>query len=490
MMKKRLIYSSIFILSFIVSVLFSLKTPLKVSASSYNYNDFLNTIEAPEAMIVKQVIKSGEILNDENEPIEFGLLKDIFVLESETLGTRIYLLDQTKNRIIVLNENFEYIGKYPNFEIVEGIPANPDFILNSPSGIHVTEKYIYVADTEGQRVGVFTHNWGLKKSIKKPDDPTFETVAFKPLKVAVDTNERIYVVASNIFEGILDINPDYTFNRYVGSRSAELTFWQRLRSLLFTRAQESKTGLNLAVTYNNILVDNGGFIYALSSRNSGKPVQRINYKSDDVLKQNGYGPVVGDYQIYDQYSEFIDITIGESESYSILDRTMGRIFTYDFEGHLLYISGGANIFQIPEALTYFGENLLVVDSSSKSLVILEPSEFTHQVNKATAAYYQNDYVKAAEEWEKVLTLNTNYLLAYGGIGKAQYRQGKYQEAMENFKLASDIDNYSAAYKEYRTERLENILPYVIIIGFLGIIAILIRSVYKNLKHAKEEGGDE
>ena len=96
MMKKRLIYSSIFILTFIVSVLFSLKTPLKVSASSYNYNDFLNTIEAPEAMIVKQVIKSGEILNDENEPIEFGLLKDIFVLESETLGTRIYLLDQTK----------------------------------------------------------------------------------------------------------------------------------------------------------------------------------------------------------------------------------------------------------------------------------------------------------------------------------------------------------------------------------------------------------
>ena len=64
MMKKCLIYSSIIIFSFIVSVLISLKTPLKVSASSNNYNDFLNTIEAPEAMIVKQVIKSGEILND------------------------------------------------------------------------------------------------------------------------------------------------------------------------------------------------------------------------------------------------------------------------------------------------------------------------------------------------------------------------------------------------------------------------------------------
>jgi tetratricopeptide (TPR) repeat protein len=488
MTKKRLIYSIIFILTFILSVALALETPLQANASSYNYNDYLNTIEAPEALIVKQVIKSGEILDDKNNPVEFGLLKDIFVLQSPNLGTRIYLLDQTKNRIIVLNEKFEYIRKYP--ELDEGIPAPPGVALNAPSGIHVTEKYIYVADTENQRVGVFTHNWGVKTSITKPDDPTFESVAFKPLKVSVDANERIYVVASNIFEGILEINPDYTFNRYVGSRSAELTFWQRLRTILFTRAQEAKTGLNLAVTYNNILVDSGGFIYALSSRSSGKPVQRINYKSGDVLKQYGYGGVLGDYQIADKYSEFIDITIGESETYSILDRTMGRIFTYDFEGHLLYISGGSSIFQIPEALTYYGENLLVVDSSSKSLVVLEPTEFARQVNKATAAYYQNDYVKAAEEWEKVLTLNTNYLLAYGGIGKAQYRQGKYQEAMENFKLASDIANYSAAYKEYRTERLENILPYVLVIFFLGIIALMVRGAYKNYKKAKEEGGDE
>ena len=90
---------------------------------------------------------------------------------------------------------------------------------------------------------------------------------------------------------------------------------------------------------------------------------------------------------------------------------------------------------------------------------------------------------------KVLTLNTNYLLAYGGIGKAQYRQGKYQEAMENFKLASDIANYSAAYKEYRTERLENILPYVLVIFFLGIIALMVRGAYKTIK-SQRRGGDE
>ena len=219
MTKKRLIYSIIFILTFILSVALALETPLQASASSYNYNDYLNTIEAPEAMIVKQVIKSGEILDDKNNPVEFGLLKDIFVLQSPNLGTRIYLLDQTKNRIIVLNEKFEYIRKYP--ELDEGIPAPPGVALNAPSGIHVTEKYVYVADTENQRVGVFTHNWGVKTSITKPDDPTFESVAFKPLKVSVDATNGFTWLLQH-FRRYSRYQPDYTFNRYVGSRSPNL----------------------------------------------------------------------------------------------------------------------------------------------------------------------------------------------------------------------------------------------------------------------------
>src|SRR5690554_3653609 len=186
----------IFIVIIFVSLLtLSLDIP-KIKGASYNYSEFLLTIEAPEAMIVKQVIKSGDLKDEINQPIEFGVLKDVFVLESETLGTRIYILDQTNNRIITLNENFEYIGKYPNIEPVEGIPVNDAFTLHSPSGIHVTEKNIYVADTEGERVAVFTHNWGLRQAISKPDDPTFDEVAFKPLKVSIDNidgkTERIY----------------------------------------------------------------------------------------------------------------------------------------------------------------------------------------------------------------------------------------------------------------------------------------------------------
>lgn len=481
------------ILLIIFTLYLFIVTSVNVNATSYNYSEYLQAIEAPEAMIVKRIIASEDIIDDEGKPIVFGNLKDVFVLESETLGTRIYLLDSTNNRIIVLDEQFEYIRQYPRKEdliVPPGGELNINYILKSPSGIFVTESSIYVADTEGERLAIFTHNWGLRKSIKNPDDPTFENITFKPLKVAVDKNERIYVVASNIFEGIIDFNPDYTFNRYIGASSQTQSVWEKILSLIVSREQSSKRGLNLAITYNNITIDQGGFIYALSNRASGKPVRKINSKGSDVLKQKGYGLVLGDYQIYSEFSNFVDITVGMSETYSVLDKTMARIFTYDFEGRLLYISGGSSIFRIPEALAYFDENLLVVDSSNKNLVILEPTEFGHQVNIATNAYYNNNYEEAALEWEKVLKLNTNYFPAYGGIGKAQYRQGLYKEAMENFKLATDIYNYSAAYKEYRTQKLEHILPYVLITSFIGIIALMAGSVIKRIKVSKVEGGDD
>lgn len=483
----------------IIFTLYILIAPtLSVNATSYNYSEYLRAIEAPEAMIVKRIIASGDIIDDDGEKVTFSNLRDVFVLESETLGTRIYLLDSDnnvleKNRIIVLDENFEYLRQYPkkeDFIVPPNGELNYDYLLKNPSGLFVTESAIYIADTDAERLAIFTHNWGLRKAIKNPEDPTFDNLSFKPLKVAVDKNNRIYVVASNVFEGIIDFNPDYTFNRYIGSSAQSESVWSKIWSLIVTREQSSKRGLSLAITYNNLTVDDGNFIYALSNRASGKPVRKINSKGSDVLKQKGYGLVLGDYQIYSEYSNFVDITIGKSETYSVLDKTMARIFTYDFEGKLLYISGGSSIFRIPEAISYFGENLLVVDSSNKNLVILEPTEFAHQVNLATDAYYLNNYEEAAIEWEKVLMLNTNYFPAYGGIGKAQYRQGLYQEAMENFKLATDIYNYSAAYKEYRTQKLEHVLPYILIAGFVVVIGVMTFSVVKRMQESKLEGGDD
>jgi tetratricopeptide (TPR) repeat protein len=482
------------LLIILLSALF-LGITVNVRAASYTYSEFLEPIESPDAMILKRVINTNNILDDSGLPIAFGALKDVFVLESEKpeLGTRIYLLDSSNNRIVVLDQNYEFVCVYPGMEPGNGLDDN--FFLHSPSGLFVTDNAIYVADTDAKRVAIFNHKWGLIKSIKNPDDPTFENAEFKPLKVAVDRNGRIYVISSNIFEGIIDFNPDYTFNRYVGMALAEMPFWKKLFSIFATEEQRSKMGLKLAITYTNLNIDTANFIYAVSSYSTGKPVQKINSKGSNVLKQYGYGKVVGDYQFpANKPSNFVDIALGPSEMYSVLDDAMGRIFTYDFEGNLLYICGGigsqASLFNSPEAISYFGEDLLIVDSINQNLVVYEPTEFAKQVNMASKAYYENDYEQAAIEWEKVLRLNTNYPLAYDGIGKAQYRQGKYKEAAANFKLAADVKSYSNAYKEYRAQQLQHIMPYVLVVGLSGAIFLLIRSIYRSTKNSNEEGSDE
>ena len=84
----------------------------------------------------------------------------------------------------------------------------------------------------------------------------------------------------------------------------------------------------------------------------------------------------------------------------------------------------------------------------------------------------------------MLTKNANYEIAYNGIGKYLLREGRYKEAIENFKLGHDSYYYSKAYKEYRNQILRDNFGYI----FLGIVVlaglIITRIIYK--KHKKGE----
>jgi tetratricopeptide (TPR) repeat protein len=64
-------------------------------------------------------------------------------------------------------------------------------------------------------------------------------------------------------------------------------------------------------------------------------------------------------------------------------------------------------------------------------------------------------------------MNTNYELAYLGIGKALNLRGEYKEAMKYFKLAHNATYYSKAYSNYRdgilNENFNLIMTCVVVI---------------------------
>jgi hypothetical protein len=53
-------------------------------------------------------------------------------------------------------------------------------------------------------------------------------------------------------------------------------------------------------------------------------------------------------------TSFVDIAARPDGLYSVLDRQRGRIFTYESDGHLLYVFGGLgtteSTFRVPVAL--------------------------------------------------------------------------------------------------------------------------------------------
>lgn len=287
--------------------------------------------------------------------------------------------------------------------------------------------------------------------------------------------------------------------------SAWDAFW-----LLFTsEAQRKAQGYRLATTFVNLNIDKDNYLYTVSSSSEGTEViKKLNYKGKDVLTRNGYFPQNGDIttisgrvKVPTGPSELIDIDVNDYGSYSVLDRTRGRIFTYDFEGNLLYIGGQlgniggvannqSSLFLKPEALTYYGDYILVVDSLNKNLVVMEYTPFAKLVNQATYHYYHGEYDKAREVWEEVLVLNTNYYLAYAGIGKAQLRDGNYNEAMENLKIGYDDANYSKAYQKYRYDKLMVISPYIIGAGLVLVVVAFVLSIRTSVRKEREEEKSE
>ena len=456
--------------------------------AAYNYA-FWDTIDSAEAMHVLRVIDNSNIKSDlgVEKPITLGDLRDVFYYEDA-----IYVSDATSNKIHVFNENYDYVKSLPDASDALGQ-------LNSPQGIHVLNDLLYVADYNNNRIAIFDlTNDRLVQEVKNPNDAIFDNLVFKPLRVSVDRTGRMNVIAYDVYEGIMEFDIEGNFNRYFGTNTIKLSVLDALIYRFSTKEQREKMALKLQTSFTSMDIDDDGYIYTASRLEYWAPVKKLNFKGRNILESKGYVGVVGDakFQETDNRtttgpSAIIDVAVhGDNERFTILDNTRGRLFTYDIEGNLLYISGGKgseqNKLSGPTAVTYQNERILVTDNVSNSLMVFEPIAFGELVNLATTQYYDMEYVAAKTTWESVLKLNSNYFLAYAGIGRAQLREGNHKQAMTNLKLGYDYYNYSKAFEQNRNEQLANTLPYVLVGGFV-IMGILLA---KSIKNAIKREGDD
>jgi tetratricopeptide (TPR) repeat protein len=234
-------------------------------------------------------------------------------------------------------------------------------------------------------------------------------------------------------------------------------------------------------------------------------IKRINPSGKDVLTRNGYSVPKGDL-VYIRTggtvaergpSRFSAVTVNDYGVYTLADEKSGRLFSYDDEGNLLYISGGrgnelTNL-NTPVAIRYQGENIIALDRENQSVIRFEPTDIAISINKAVRYHYIGNLIASSEEWKNVVAQNPNYEYAYVGIGKSLLNEGRYVEAMSYFQTGFSVSYYSKAYKLYRDEQVNKYFTAVMSVVLIGAGGLIGYKIYRNIrykKHDSEEVGDE
>ena len=373
--------------------------------------------------------------------------------------------------------------------------------------------FIYVCDYDNNQVlCVDSQTLEIKIAITNPNEYenvlVFDAQVFQPQKVVTDNAGRIYVIANGVFEGILQFDASGIYKRFTGVNNVTLTAWDIFWLSISTEAQYESRKSYINTTFTSMAVDvSGTFIYSTASPitnsngsvNATAMIKKLNPAGKDVLRRNGYAPPQGDLtyvadtangaEIAVGPSSFNAIAVNEYGMYTVVDSKRNRLFTYDNEGHLLYISGESgkytNVLDAPVAIQYYGDDIIVLDKNTKELKVFVSTEIGSYINKAVELEYKGDVDGAAEYWKKVIKFNANYEYAYVGVGKKYLKDKEYKTAMQYFKSGSNKLQYSEAYKLYRNNLIKKYAPTVlyVVLG-LTVILVVFKVVRKKLGKGK------
>ncbi len=496
-MKKFFNWKKVIALSLAVLTL-SLTAGEAVFASSlpydtYNY-DYREYIHYTPAAYVPDTSTGGEDLTWQGQNLgKFMTPQDL----CKDADSNVYIADTGNNRIVVLSPDMKTV-----LNVITTFDNNgQEDSFNQPYGVCVSENgKLYVADSQNRRVVILEKDGTFVGTVQDPQSESLEEgYVFTPLKVTVDYADRVYVIAQNMFEGIMVFESNGQFSSFIGTINVEISAWEKFWKRLATKEERSKQQLFIPTEFTGIDIDPDGFVYATNIDASGvQGVRRLNPKGEDVIKKGQNENVGGDLWTdgntdYAGPSQFTDVVYRENGIYTCLDRKRGRLFTYDHEGNLLYIFGGLGTqegtFNMPVAVEDLGGQLVVLDATRAEIMTFDVTEYGRLINEAVALRYDGDESEAVELWKRVLELDENNELANTGIGKAYLTAGDHELAMKYLEIGMNRDYYSIAFRRYRNDLLiENASFFLTGIVVLIIAYQIFKRVRDKKKGNKKEGG--
>jgi len=447
-----------------------------LASRSYTYDLWRDVVPCPDPYTLS-LRKTGQDLGVG----ELNNLNDLFLCPDGTIYIAVSGVEEKDNFILHLDGQLnllsclrgytDYAGAFVPFKRPMGVFFNTDNTLYVADAL---SKQIIQMDEGGHAIRILQAP--TKESSQGLVDEAF-TARYTPAHLVVDPTGRTHVVAVNVNEGIVEFDQNGIFTGFLAAGKVQYNamelFWRRIS----TDEQLKRMNDFVPVEYNNIALDEEGFLFVTlapsdlaqveaelqggAGTEQGALVRRLNMLGADILDRNGYGPPSGDMDIFDVspdagytgVSKIVDVACGDNGSFALLDNNRKHIFVYNEEGYLLYAFSGPDVtaggLRTPSSIDMRGEWLYVLDAGANAILAFRQTAFGRAVNQALAAEKAGEFEASQAQWQRVMQMHGGYDLAWRGLGKAAYQQKDYAAALSYFEACGDQGWYSKAYLQLR-----------------------------------------
>ena len=495
---------------------------------TYTYSIDGETLKSPPAFSAVDDFDAVDMRIKELDPAKGNFGSKLSDITTDNDGN-IYISDSDNNRVVVLNKYYEaihIISEYDYYGQTKSLKDPKGIFVSDPEIMADGSSYIYICHTgknaKGEEIGevvIFDRNFEYVDTIVKPASNILKEQSFKPHAVAVDKYGRMFIVSLTADEGAIVLSASGEFTGFIGVQKVTMTLLEQIWSKFMSTDARKKQELKLANPYNNIAVDDEGFVYvttystkvddlkkqfsAIKSKSAASsPVKKLNAQGDEIMKRNGFFDPGGEVVInIADLSTIVDVVVGAEGTWTILDtnpssntaKQKGRFFTYDQSGNLLFAFGASGD-QLGQGSTLAGITYHVFENEGKgtettrfiamdargNITVYEPTDYYYAIIDALKAESGNNHAEARVAWENVLSFNNNFDLAYIGIGKALYNQGDYEGAMEYLEKSYETKIWSKA-SAAAGDQIMKVWLFPVIIAIIAVVVLF----FKFLGYAKK-----
>lgn len=421
---------------------------------------------------------------------------------------RVYILDSGASKVVILNSEYDVIN------IIDSVNGNDNYDFTGAKGIFVSnDAYVYISDTENQRVLVCDINGNLKNIITVPDSPLIPSdFQFMPICVSVDSVGYTYVLCDGSYYGALMYSSEGEFLGFYGANKVKNTVTQALSTMMnrlfVNNAKKSATASVLPYCFVDLCIDSNDFVYTSTGFTD------VNDMSGQIKKLS---PGDGSNILDSESVNFVDegtnwtynvgvmlrqdlgsIAVDKNGFIYALDTAYGKVFIYDGKCRLLSAFGGGidagtqeGLFKKATALALQGNDVIVADAAKNTVTVFGETPYGTTLRTARAKSISGDYKGSKELWETVIASDSNCQLAYSGLARAYLQEGEYDKALSYAEQGYDRDTYELAFKYVRTDFISRNFLWILILSVVlvvGLLAFAVVSMKRKIQIVRNERG--